>query len=356
MNNEIKCFSFSQDGLIFKGIVEDYTSFSFERSYTGVGQWQLVISPYSNGVSYLANADIISMGNGIAGIITNKALIKDESYTFTGTELKGIANKRIVYPPDGAAYLHYRDYPENVIASLLTTQITAASDVRKITGTVANDGIVSDSKITYDGRFGVVADEIASIAETYNIGWYADVQGNGIVWHVFHGVDRTATQNENNRFLIDMENSGGQIERLYHNSNCALVAGQGEGVERAIEYVNDTVSGWNRSELYVDARDIKDATLLGQRGNEKLAEYGTDTTLTIEPYNFLLNTYRTGYELGDIGTYMPLGLDVRLTSITEIYEDNAFSLSYSFGFDAHTLSQRLNRMAKNTATLMAKEV
>lgn len=30
---------------------------------------------------------------------------------------------------------------------------------------------------------------------------------------------------------IDAENAGGQIERLYHNSNCALVAGQGEGVD-----------------------------------------------------------------------------------------------------------------------------
>ena len=354
MNKEIKCFEYAPDGLIFVGIAEDYDSFSFERSYSGVGQFQIVISPYSMGAKYLLNADIIAVDAGVAGLITNKTEIKNETYTISGTELKGIASKRIVYPPAGQAYLHYREAPETVVKNILTTQITSASDSRKIAGTVADDGIVSD-KITYDGRFENVAEDITAIAETYGIGWYADVQGKDIVWHIYHGKDRTAGQSANNRFLIDAENAGGQIERLYHNSNCALVAGQGEGVNRSIVYVNDSVAGWNRNELYVDARDIDDNSLLPQRGTEKLAEYGTDTTLLVEPSNFLLNTYRSGYDLGDIGTYVPLNFAVRLTKITEVYENNAFSLTYDFGYDAHTLSQRLNRMAKNTTTLFAKE-
>ena len=354
MNKEIKCFKYAPDGLIFVGIAEDYDSFSFERSYSGVGQFQIVISPYSSGAKYLLNADIISADNGVAGLITNKTEIKNETYTISGTELKGIASKRIVYPPVGQAYLHYRDNPENIIANLLKTQITEVSALRKITGQVQQDSILSD-KIAYDGRFGNVAEDISAIAETYGIGWYADVQGNSIVWHIYHGINRTAIQSANNRFLIDAENAGGEIERLYHNSNCALVAGQGEGVNRAIVYVNDSVAGWNRNELYVDARDIDNNSLLPQRGTEKLAEYGTDTTLLVEPYNFLLDTYRSGYDLGDIGTYVPLNLAVRLTKITEVYENNAFSLTYDFGYDAHTLSRRLNRMEKNTTTLFSKE-
>ena len=33
----IKCFKYAPNGLIFVGIIEDYDSFSFERSYSGIG-------------------------------------------------------------------------------------------------------------------------------------------------------------------------------------------------------------------------------------------------------------------------------------------------------------------------------
>ena len=142
MNKEIKCFKYAPDGLIFVGIAEDYDSFSFERSYSGLGQFQIVISPYSSGAKYLVNADIIAVEAGVAGLITNKTEIKNETYTISGVELKGIASKRIVYPPAGQAYLHYREAPETIIKSILTTQITSAAASRKIAGTVADDGIV----------------------------------------------------------------------------------------------------------------------------------------------------------------------------------------------------------------------
>lgn len=345
----IKCFKYSPDGLIFCGIAEDYDSFNFERSYANIGNWQCVINAYSEGAQWLLNADIISVGDGIAGLITSKTIVQNDICTISGVELKGIANKRIVYPPNGSAYLHYREAPEIIMANLLTTQITNSADERKIEGTVLRDDIISN-KITYDGRFQNVADEIIALAEAYNIGWYADVQNGAIVWHIYHGKDRTAGQNTNSRYFIEGD---GQLERVYHSANAALVAGQGEGTDRAIAYVNDDAANWNRTELYVDARDIADSTLLPQRGTEKLAEYGTDSTLTIEPHS---EGYRSSYDLGDIGTYIPAQLDLRLTKCEEVYENGAFSLNFEYGYDAHTLSQRLNRMEKNNSSLFAKEV
>ena len=54
--------------------------------------------------------------------------------------------------------------------------------------------------------------------------------------------------------------------------NCAIVAGQGEGANREIVIVNDNLSGQDRKELFVDARDIEDGTNLADRGKSKLAE------------------------------------------------------------------------------------
>ena len=351
---EIRCFQYTENGLKLVGVVDDYESFTFERSYSSIGSWSLTISAFSKNVVYLRACDIISAGEGCAGLLTGEVEVRNETYTFSGVELKGIAQKRIVYPPTGQAYLHYRLSPEEVIEKILETQITNAGSDRTIAGTIQRDSITSEL-ITYDGRFGTVANEIMEIAQTYEIGWRADVVGNAIQWSIYHGKDRTIKQTSNSMFLITNEDAGPQLERTYHGYNNALVAGQGEGVGRSVIYVNDGVKGWNRTELYVDARDVEDATLLPQRGKEKLAEYGTENTLSIEPYNVLAKAYRTNYDLGDIGTLVEVGLDFRLTGITEVYENNEFSLSYEFGYDANTLSNKLKRMENNTATLMNKE-
>lgn len=351
---EIRCFKYKNGALELVGIVDDYESFTFERSYSAIGSWSLTINAFSKNTVYLQNSDVISAGTGCSGLITASTEVKNETFTFGGVELKGLTQKRIVYPPTAQAYLHYRLSPEEVIEKIIETQITDAEDYRKIAGTIQRDAITSPA-ITYDGRFGCCADEIAELAQTYEIGWQADVVGNSIVWSIYHGKDRTTSQQNNNFLLITDDDAGGQLERTFHSYNTALVAGQGEGTDRTISYVKNDVAGWNRTELYVDARDLEDASLLPQRGTEKLAEYGTENTLSVEPYNVLARGYRTSYDLGDVGTLVAVGIDFRLTAITEVYENNEFNLSYEFGYDANTLSQRLKRMENKTTTLMNKE-
>lgn len=560
MNSYIECYSYNGGNLKLIGIVDDFTSFTFERSYSNVGEWQIVISNSSNNAACLKKADFIKAGKGMSGLITKVSQVKndtDDTLTVVGVELKGLTEKRIVMPKTGESHLTCKGTPEDVVKYILQWELTSPQDskrqiagqivfdnnqenisstvewtpqqngignptltnirpiigrdyafVKKEDGTVAKmifpetiyggtinadgtgtitwkvlnleeitstwycwginaftkgytafvnyydwsktspmadteydsdnvgytmcshfvkanvseagkthcfglntgtgyrfvsialsndmldttssstaltsfkewlaeqtkDGIhiqiayklatpetftATTETLTYEGRFSSVSEDINTICETYEIGWYADIEDGAIVWHIYRGKDRKTSQSTNSRFIISYDYdsmSGSSLEQTIYNTNTALIAGQGEGVDRATTIINDSNAGLNRTEVYIDARDIEDDSLLPQRGAEKLAEYGSDYVFEITPSNsYFINNYRSGYDLGDVGTLKEEGVDFRLTSITEINENNQFSLSFIFGYDTATLERAIKRMRGNTDALISKE-
>ena len=61
------------------------------------------------------------------------------------------------------------------------------------------------------------------------------------------------------------------IDSRMNYANVAVVAGQGEGADRAITIVGDA-EGLDSFELFVDARDIENEEDLPVRRGQKLAE------------------------------------------------------------------------------------
>lgn len=323
----------------------------------------MVISGNTENAKRVRNADFISAGDGVAGLITDfKEEVGEKGvvYTFSGVELKGLAAKRIILPPSDSAYLTYRNKsPEYVMGNLIASQLINSSDDRKFNGSIAAFTEGSDV-ITFNGRFDALAQVLANLAETYAIGWYADIQDNNIVWHIFHGVNRSINQNDNNRFILSydmdtLQQSNLQITKTI--PNVAVVAGQGEGIERSMAYVG-SASGLNRGEVYIDARDVAEAADLPQRGTEKLAEYGDDTVFEITLSPIVINQYRTNFDLGDIGTIKTnaFSADCILSEITEIYEKGAaLRIDTVFGYDKQTISSAIKRLNTNSDTLVKVE-
>lgn len=112
--------------------------------------------------------------------------------------------------------------------------------------------------------------------------------------YTWQGEDRSSEQSINPRitFAKEFENVVNQ-NYLYNKveyKTTAIVAGEGEGEARTIAITNDKLSGFNRREIYVDARDIQSSyqddegneivmssteytNLLKARGDENLAEH-----------------------------------------------------------------------------------
>lgn len=204
----------------------------------------MVISGLTENANRIKNANFISAGSGIAGLITDFAEEVNEkgiTYTFSGVELKGLASKRIIMPPDGSAYLTYTNQsPEYVMANLIASQLINSSAERKFNGSIA-DFTEGTDKITFNGRFDALDEVLSNLAETYAVGWYADITVDGnIVWHIYHGVNRSIEQSDNNKFILSYDYDTLQTSNLQTTKtipNTAVVGGQGEGVDRSIAMV-----------------------------------------------------------------------------------------------------------------------
>ena len=134
-------------------------------------------------------------------------------------------------------------------------------------------------------------------------------------------------------------NTNNQLEKTV-----AFVLGEGEGAARTMVIVGDSEgTGFERRELYVDARDLSSDGLtdaqyraaLEQRGIEKLNENMRSTSLecvTIPLGNF---NYKRDYDLGDIVTTKKsnwnVGQDLRITEIEEVYEHGAMQVVPTLG-------------------------
>ena len=362
----IYCYKYGEPKLSLLGVIDDFTSFNFTRSYSGIGEWQLVLDGSSLNAQRVKGMDFISIGEDKAGLVQHyEDTIEDGEHTltFSGVELKGLASRRIVIPPTGEAYETFtKSSPEYVIANLLTNQLLNPTAInRKIAGTLL-EYAQSTTKIRYDGRYQNLEEEIETLATAYNVGWCAYISDNVIKWKIWNGVDRTAAQTTNNRMILSydygtMNNSSLTIEDQV--PTYMVIAGQGEGVDRAIAIIDKEKSALTRIETFLDARDIKDDSLLPQRGEQNLAEYGDEINYTATLSNQAANQYRNDFDLGDIGTIkddkIENDLDYRITAIEEVYEENQLSINMTFGYDKNQLKDAIKRMNNKRDSLLALE-
>lgn len=346
--------------------VDDMKYLRFERSYVGIGTWDIKLKMTSKYISRVRQANLISLGPRRAGVITSRACADNDDFfgiTFSGVELKGLTAKRIVLPPAGSAYQSYSGAsPEYVIDQLLLAQLLSPVNAnRKIWGTMRAYTPGTES-IKYDGRFGQLAEDIVAIAEANQTGWYADIERRTIKWGLFRGVDRRVSSAVASTLLLSAsrDNVGArEYSEDYGLPTTAIVGGQGEGTERKITTVNDDFFGLSRNEIFVDARDIELADDLTQRGNDKLAEEGDAVVYSFGLQNSAIKAYFDGgFDIGDQCTvrdidFLPgIDLDSRLSSVEEVFEDDLQQVNATVGYDKRKLAAAILKIRKSTQPLL----
>ena len=154
---------------------------------------------------------------------------------------------------------------------------------------LANDDIFGDV-ITCQRTGGDFYDILTSIANNASIGFSVlfRPREKKLIFKVVQGVDRTVEQTVNNpvEFSTDLEDilSSSYYSNDQDVKSVALVMGEGEGASRKKQISGDnTISLFERRELFVDARDLQ---------SESTDENGNVTTLSPEDYNEGTNSKR----------------------------------------------------------------
>ena len=167
-----------------------------------------------------------------------------------------------------------------------------------------------EMQITGDSLLTAVLD----ICKMFGLGFKVILSTTNVITAcLYKGVDRSYQQTENSyvEFSPDFDNliSSNFMTSTQNYRNVALVAGEGEGLDRKTSSIG-TAEGMDRYELYVDARDVSSnegeitereyKKLLDERGKEKLLEYLTETYFEADIEPEFMFQYRKDYMLGDI--------------------------------------------------------
>lgn len=358
------------------GIIDTAKSVIWHKVYYGVGDFEIYAQATTQHIDLLKRGNYITrIDDDEVGIIERIDITQDAQNGLTiaasGRFAKSLLDRRIIYTLYGKLNnpTILRGNVESAARALVVNnaiscsfntkrnmailQLGSHSGSTKIivdeAGMATQKQVTNDNLLTYTDallqEYEMSAKIILSADETK------------LQYRCFEGIDRSM----NNASGIDSVIFSSDFDNLTDSEystddksykNMALIGGEGEGIERFYSTIEDTRTGVERREIFINASSISkkykdnndqeqtytDAeykAMLDSRGKLELAQRiqivslnGTINTLF---GNWILNI---DYSLGDIVTIQnnEIGVyaDVRITETTEVQDDNGYSVSLNY--------------------------
>lgn len=305
-----------------ESVIDAYESLIWTDRYYEYGDFEIYLPATNDNLEKFHQDDYLCIEGTEHMMIVEEISVSTDvddgnHLTIAGRSLESILERRIIWEQtvlDG--------YLEGQIEKLLNQNIISPSDPgRKIdnfvfrkSGNTAIESLKIVAQFTGDNLY----DAIHDICLSCNIGFKITLNElNQFVFQLYAGDDHSYDQLIN-PVVVFSSDFGNILDSNYMESKkplktIALVAGEGEGSDRKTVTVgSSTISGLNRRELYVDARDISSQTETGtipieeynaqlsQRGTENLAQNQAIQSFDgrVEPTQLYI--YGKDYFMGDI--------------------------------------------------------
>lgn len=374
---EITVFEINNEKFEPIGHLDEYTSLMWPDAFNGHAQFQLWAPITDNNSELMKEGYVIWCGGENAAVIEIiKADMNDDGekeFNVKGRTLEKYLTRRIVW----GTYSCGSAYASTVMYNLVNANaVNPTNTSRKIPYLeCAEDKQLGLKLDQYQKTGGELYEALYNIATDSDIGFSIlfDPRNKKLIFEVRSGSDRTQDNTQGNDpvvFSSELEDilSSSYYLNVEDEKNVALVQGEDSGVNRKNVTVGGiSLSGYNRKELYVDARDLQSevyaedggestkltdteyTAILTQRGNERLSENAKTETFESQIRQFGDVQYQFGvdYKKGDKVTVIDweLGLSVsaRITQVEEDFDDE-YSLVLTFGYSYPTLLKRVKRM------------
>ncbi|MEG0380921.1 MAG: siphovirus ReqiPepy6 Gp37-like family protein, partial [Kurthia sp.] len=354
MKKTIRILSLGMDIL---GEIDNYESMFFNRSWHGIGAIELRINRYKRYADTLLKDNLVLVGTDLnkVFIIKHREIELDENGKITenwlikGYALKSIIAQRITMPPLHTSHDNKSGSAETVMKHYVNNHLVNPVDGRrKIPQLIMAPDLQRGSHISYASRFKNVAEEMSTLSLVSGLGWDVslDIANKQWVFDVMQGRNLVAGQSINPPVIFSPQfeslKSLQYTQSELNYKNVAIVAGQGEGIDRRVIEVGN-YTAINRHEIFIDARDVAETDddeqpipvgqivqALTDRGQQQLnellqEEYLEGQILTNSPFK-----YQVDYDLGDIPTIQSkdwgVTMDARITDIKEIHETSGFKI------------------------------
>lgn len=288
--------------------IDSYSSLQIVRSWSGIGSLELRVNRYLSGANELQRGRIVFPYNKYhkAFVIRHREIELDEggkaseNWVIRALPLKSWTSQRLTIPPTGLSEDSIESNAETVLKHyVLNNVINPIDPDDKMPGITVADDLGRGPAVSWKSRYKNLAEELADISLLSTLGWNIDVDiaSQQFVFDVREGRDLTVNQDVLPPAIFSPEfntiSNLSYTESELNYQNHAIVAGQGEGVERKIVSLG-TATGFDRYTLFVDARDVAEETEgetpsprpmdevendLITRGTQKLTEYQQEVYL-----------------------------------------------------------------------------
>lgn len=299
-------------------IIDTFESFIWTERFAENGDFELYTGMDVSLLEYVKQDNYIGIKDSSVLMIIEKINIQTNVETgnklvITGRSVSSILDRRIIWNQrifEGSLQDAIVDMINDNIGEEKNREIEEFAALRTEDEHIKNLRI--KAQYTGDNLYEV----IKNLCEDNDIGFKVYYSNNYLSFKLVAGTDRTYNQSEHPYVIFsprfDNIISGDYIETKSNLKTTALVLGEGEGLERKRAIVGDEISGLDRRELYVDARDISQGRdeehiedeayfeLLRQRGREKLVEYGNIMSFEGQAEASIMFKYGKDFFLGDI--------------------------------------------------------
>lgn len=372
----ITVFEITETTFAAIGEINEFTHLLWPDHYAGYGTFELQAPVTEENQTLLREGNYLWTGGTTAAvieIINSETDTKGQkSYVIKGRTLEFLLSTRIVW----GTYSVNNKPVSTIMYELVDQNCVNPSDPnRKIPYLTCGTDTKVGSKISHQKTGGYVYDDILDLSSESELGFnilFLPVEQE-LRFVVTQGTDRTNLQSLNSVLLsTDLEDI--LASEYYLNTqdvrNLAWVQGEGEGESRkeVVAGENIQIKGFDRRELYVDARDIQSSVsnsdgtttelteeeylaTLRSRGLVKLADYPRTETFeaTIRTTGGQY-TYGEDYFKGDkiVIQDLDLGLQVvgRITEVTNSWGES-HEMDLTFGYSYPTLLKKISRGRSN---------
>lgn len=362
------------------GVAEKITSLMWTRRYWSVGEFKLLL-PFTPkyGEIFKKNNIVIKQGENSAAAEAAEILYINIRKDKTGAEEIEVQGKFISRWLDKRILLNQiitTDTTPNIIKKIVTETITNPKNPdRKIHGVeLGEDTGIERGRIEYSSEpytNALLAIETAAKASKLGFRMKTNIREKKHYFEVYDGRDLTADQKENRPCIFSQEfdNVG---EQEYTNSvenlkSTAYVGGEEkEGTARKVVEVGETAAGLERQEVFINATDITQTytegetehtmtdeqyiEMLKQRGAQELENYAETLNFSSNIDTFGNLKYRQDYDIGDrvtcINKNWKIKIKVRITEVTEVYQQGEENLEITFGESLPALLDKIRQVIK----------
>jgi len=375
LEKQIQILVFKIDNNTFENIgeINQYNSLIWTDKFNGYASFELWAPITEENSEYFKKGHVLWCGGDNAAVIEIvKSTVDDKgtkTFNVKGRTLEMLLTTRIIW----GTYNASNKYASTIMYEIVNQNCVNPTNInRKIPYLECAEDRQLGGKMSIQKTGGEVYDTLTTIASNKDLGFNIlfRPKEKKLIFEVVAGVDRTIEQNEVDpvEFSTDLEDilSSSYYTNNQDEKNVAFIQGEGKDASRVSQISgNNGLEGFNRKELYVDAKDIRSkfvdengttitltpeeyGAALINRGNDKLAEYKTIETFEAQIRVFGDIQYEFGkdYKKGDKVTVRDKQLGVMVSArITEVEEDfdDEYALILTFGYSYPTIMQKVKQ-------------